>query len=163
MPGVPSELAEHSLHVDPASKPVKQGLRRFNADRKKIIGEEIARLLPAGFIMEVYHPKWLANPILVLKNNGEWRMCVDYTSLNKVCPKDPFALPRIDQIIDATAGSELPCFLDAYSGYHQIKLKEEDQEKTSFYHTLWSFSLQNNVLRPQERRGNISEVYPEMF
>ena len=139
MPGVPSELAEHSLHVDPKAKPVKQGLRHFNAERKKIIGEEIARLLAAGFIMEVYHPKWLANPVLVMKKNGEWRMCIDYTSLNKVCPKDPFALPRIDQIIDATAGSELLCFLDAYSGYHQIKLNVDDQEKTSFITSFGAF------------------------
>lgn len=77
-------------------------------------------------------------------------MCVDYTSLNKVCPKDPFALPRIDQIIDATAGSELLCFLYTYSGYHQIKLNVDDQEKTSFitpfgafcYKTM-SFGLKN--------------------
>ena len=59
-------------------------------------------------------------------------MCIDYTSLNKACPKDPFALPRIDQVIDSTAGCELLSFLDAYSGYHQIKLKKSDQEKTSF-------------------------------
>lgn len=150
MPGVPSELTEHSLHVDPAAKPVKQGLRRFNADRKNIIGEEIARLLAAGFIMEAYRPKWLANPVLVLKKNDEWRMCVDYTSLNKVYLKDPFALPRIEQIIDAIAGSELLCFLDAYSGYHQIKLKEEDQEKTllitpfgAFCYKTMSFGLKN--------------------
>ena len=66
-------------------------------------------------------------------------MCIDYTDLNKACPKDPFALPRIDQIIDSTAGCELLCFLDAYSGYHQIKMKEEDQEKTSFITPFWAF------------------------
>jgi len=82
--------------------------------------------------MEVFHPDWLANPVLVLKKNFEWRMCIDYTSLNKACPKDPFALPRIDQVIDSTAGCQLLSFLDAYSGYHQIKLKPEDQIKTSF-------------------------------
>ena len=118
MPRVPAELAEHSLHVDPKARPMKQGLRRLNEERHKIVGEEIAQLLDAGFIVDVFHPKWLANPVLVQKKNGEWRMCIDYTSLNKVCPKDPFALPRIDQIIDAIAGSELLCFLDAYSGYH---------------------------------------------
>ena len=59
-------------------------------------------------------------------------MCIDYTSLNKACPKDPFALPRIDQVIDSTAGCELLCFLDAYSGYHQIKMKESDEIKTAF-------------------------------
>ena len=99
MPGVPAELAEHNLHVDPQAKPVKQGLRRLNEERRKLIGEEVARLLEAGFITEVFHPKWVANPVLVQKKNGQWRMCIDYTNLNKVCPKDPFALPRIDQIL----------------------------------------------------------------
>ena len=132
MPGVPRELAEHALHVRPEAKPVRQPLRRFAEDRRKAIGDRIAELLAAGFITEVYHPDWLANPVLVLKKDKTWRMCIDYTSLNKACPKDPFALPRIDQVIDSTAGCELLSFLDAYSGYHQIKLKKSDQEKTSF-------------------------------
>ena len=64
-------------------------------EKRRVVGEEIARLLAAGFIMEVFFPEWLANPVLVLKKNKQWRMCIDYTSLNKACPKDPFALPRI--------------------------------------------------------------------
>ena len=66
------------------------------------------------------------------KKNKEWRMCVDYTNLNKHCPKDPFGLPRIDEVVDSTTGCELLSFLDCYPGYHQISLKEEDQIKTSF-------------------------------
>jgi ribonuclease HI len=93
---------------------------------------ELRKILEAGFIREVFHPTWLANPVLVKKKNGKWRMCVDYTSLNKACPKVPFPLPRIDQIIDSTAGCELLCFLDGYSGYHQIKMKESDKLATSF-------------------------------
>jgi hypothetical protein len=118
MPGVPRELAEHSLNVRPDAKPVKQPLRRFAEEKRKAIGEEIAWLLTVGFIMEVFYPDWLANPVLVLKKNNTWRMCIDYTSLNKACPKDPFALPRIDQVIDSIAGCDLLSFLDAYSGYH---------------------------------------------
>jgi hypothetical protein len=99
----------------------------------------------------VYHPEWIGNPILVLKkNNNEWRMCVDYTDLNKHCPKDPFTLPRIDQVIDSTAGCILLYFLDCYSGYHKIALKEEDQIKTAFItsfgayaYTTISFGLKN--------------------
>jgi hypothetical protein len=84
-------------------------------------------ILAAGFIREVFHPEWLANPVLIRKkNSNEWRMCVDYTDLNKHCPKDPFGLPRIDQVIDSTAGCGLLCFLDCYSGYDQIAIKEED-------------------------------------
>ena len=78
MPGVPRELAEHTLNIDPKFKPVKQFLRHFNEERRKAIGEEVARLLAVGFIIEVFHPEWLANPVLVLKKNGTWRMCVDY-------------------------------------------------------------------------------------
>ena len=139
MPGVPRELAEYTLNIDPKFKLVKQFLCRFNKERRKAIGEEVARLLAAGFIVEVFHPEWLANPVLVLKKTGTWRMCVDYTDLNKACLDDPFALPRITQIIDATAGCERLCFLDAYSGYHQIKMAVKDQEKTAFITPFGAF------------------------
>jgi hypothetical protein len=105
---------------------------------------------------------------------AEWCMCVDYTDLNKHCPKDPFGLPRIDQIVDSTVGSALLSFLDCYSGYHQIALKEEDQSKTSFitpfdaycYKTM-SFGLKNTGATYQsaiqiclsEQPGNNAEAY----
>jgi hypothetical protein len=129
----------------------RQQLRRFTDDRRDAIKKELAKLLTVGFIREVFHFEWLANPVLVRKkNSNEWRMCVDYTNLNKHCPKDPFGLPRIDQVIDSTAGCDLLCFLDCYSGYHQIAIKEEDQEKTAFItpfgaycYTAMSFGLKN--------------------
>jgi hypothetical protein len=126
MPGVPWELIEHSLDVSKTVKPIKQKLRRFARDKKEAIRVEVNWLLATGFIKEVYHPEWLANPVLVRKKNNEWRMCVDYTDLNKHCPKDPFGLPRIDKVIYSTAGCELLSFLDCYSGYHHISLKEEN-------------------------------------
>src|SRR3954469_25612979 len=133
MKGVPRELVEHSLNIDPKCKPVKQPLRRFGDKKRRAIGKEIARLLKARFIREVLHTQWVANPVLVpKKGTTELRMCVDYIGLNKACPKDPFALPRIDQVIDSMAGLELLCFLDAYSGYHQIKMRKSDQLATSF-------------------------------
>jgi hypothetical protein len=104
MPGVPKELIEHSLNVYPQVVPKKQRLRRFAPDKWEAIKQEIAKLLAAGFIKEVIHLEWVANPVLVLKKNKEWRMCVDYTDLNKHCPKDHFGLPRIDQVVDSTAG-----------------------------------------------------------
>jgi hypothetical protein len=150
MPGIPREVAEHSLDILPHSHVVQQRLRRFDEERRRAIGVELRKLLEAGFIKEVFHPTWLDNPVLVKKENGKSRMCVDYNSLNKACPKVPFPLPRIDQIVDSTAGCELLCFLDAYSGYHQIKMKESDQLATSFitsfgmycYITM-SFGLRN--------------------
>jgi hypothetical protein len=91
------------------------------------------RLENAGFIREIKTSSWVSNPVIVPKKNTDvQRVCVDYTSLNKHCPKDPFPLPRIDQIIDSTAGCARLSFLDAYSGYNQIKLKKEDEEKTAF-------------------------------
>src|SRR3954470_3229746 len=109
MPGVPRELAEHKLHIRPGSKPVKQPLRRFSEDKRRAIGEEIAKLQVAGFIMELFYPEWLANPVLVMKKNKTSRICIDYTCLNKACPKDPFALPR-DQVIDSTTDCECCLF-----------------------------------------------------
>jgi hypothetical protein len=127
MLGVPRELNEHSLKVNTKAIPKKQRLRRFTLDKRKAIKKEIPKLLAAGFIKELFHLEWLANPVLEKKkNNNEWRMCVDYTDLNKHCPNDPFGLPRIDQVIDSTADCVLLCFLDCYSGYHQIALKEEE-------------------------------------
>ena len=88
-------------------------MRPLNEERRKAAAIEVKRLLDAGFIVAIKYPKWLANPVLVEKKNGSWRLCIDYTNLNAACPKDEFVLPRIDQIIDAVAGSESLCFLDA--------------------------------------------------
>jgi hypothetical protein len=150
MPGIPREVAEHSLDILPHSRAVQQRLHRFDEKRGRAIGAELWKLLEAGFIKEVFHPTWLANLVLVKKKNGKWRMCVDYTSLNKACPKVPFPLPRIDQIVDSTAGCEPLCFLHTYSGYHQIKMKESVQLATSFItpfgmycYVTMSFGLRN--------------------
>ena len=97
--------------------------------------------------------------MLVLKKNGTWRMCVDYTDLNKACPADPFALPRIDQIIDATAGFERLSFLDAYSGYHQIKMAVKDQEKTAFITPFGAFYYVSMPFGSRVPRRLISGVY----
>jgi hypothetical protein len=105
--GVRRHLIEHSLNVLKTARPIKQKLRWFARDKKKAIRAEVIRLLAARFIKEVYHPNWLANLVLVRKKNNEWRICVDYTDLNKHCPKDPFGLSHIDEIVDSTAGCEL--------------------------------------------------------
>jgi predicted N-acyltransferase len=82
-------VGEHRIDVNEGSKSIKQRLRRFSPDKKKAIKKEITKLMVVGL-----HLDWLANPVLVQKKNtAEWRMCVDYTDLNKHCPKDPFGLP----------------------------------------------------------------------
>jgi hypothetical protein len=111
----------------------------FHPRQEECNKKEIARLLDVGFIKEVYHPDWLANPVLVPKKNKEWRMCVDYTNLNKACKKDPFGLSRIDQVVDSTADCNLLSFLDCYLGYHQIPLKEKDHIKTYFITPFGAF------------------------
>ena len=92
----------------------------------------MARLKQAGAIKEVFYPKWLANTVVVKKKSGKWRVCVDFTDLNKACPKDPFPMPKIDQLVDAIVGHPRMSFLDAFQGYHQIPLALDDQEKTAF-------------------------------
>jgi hypothetical protein len=117
MPGVPRELVEHALNVDPKAKPVKQSLRWFDEPKRKAIAVELHWLENACFIKEIKTSTWVSNPVIVPKKNTDaQRVCVDYTSLNKHCPKDPFLLPRIDQIIDSTAGYARLSFLDVYSG-----------------------------------------------
>jgi hypothetical protein len=93
MTGVPRELIEHELHLDPKAKPVKQQLHRFTQDNKDVIKKEIARLLDVGFIKEVYHLNWLVNPVLIPKKNKDWMMCINYTDLNKACKKIPSGFP----------------------------------------------------------------------
>jgi hypothetical protein len=132
IPGISREVVEHSLDIWATSKLVRQRLCCFDEEKRRAIGKEIHKLLAARFIEEVFHSKWLDNPVLVKMKNGKWRMCVDYTGLSKACPKHPFPLPCIDQIVDSTLGCEALFFLDAYSDYHQIMMKESDQLVTSF-------------------------------
>ena len=108
------------------------------------------KLKKTGVIKEVLYPEWLANTVVVRKKTVKWRVCVDFTDLNKACSKDPFSLPRIDRLVDATVGHPRMSFLDAFQGYHQIPLALEDQEKTAFmtpvgnYHyKVMPFGLKN--------------------
>ena len=132
MPGIDLNVITHRLNVHPSSKPVRQKKRVFASERDNAIKEEVQKLTIAQFIREVYYPNWLANVVMVKKANGKWKMCVDFTDLNKTYPKDSYPLPRIDQLVDSTASHRLLSFMDAFSGYNQIKMDEEDQEKTSF-------------------------------
>ena len=106
--------------------------------------------MEADFIREVYYPDWLANVVMVKKANGKWRMCVDFMNLNRACLKDSYPLPRIDTLVDSTTRHKLLSFMDAFSGYNQIKMSEDNQEKTSFVtsqglfcYKVMSFELKN--------------------
>ena len=132
MGGIDPTVITHRLNVSPSFKSVKQKRRSFSQERKKAINEEVDKLLQAGAIREVEYPELLANVVLVKKANGKWRLYIDFTDVNRACPKDSFPLPRIDLIVDATADHELLSFMDAFSGYNQISMDPNDQEKTSF-------------------------------
>ena len=99
----------------------------------------MVKLKQAGAIKEIFYPQWLANTVVVNKKTGKWRACVDFTDLNKACPKDPFPMPSIDQLVDATVGYPRMSFLDAFQGYHQILLAMEDQEKTAFVTSVGNY------------------------
>ena len=132
MDGIDLTVITHRLNVSPSFKPVKQKRRSFAPERHKAINEEVGKLLQENAIREVGYPEWLANVVLVKKENGKWRLCFDFTDINRACPKDNFPLPRIDLIVDATSSHELLNFMDAFSGYNLISMDPNDQEKTSF-------------------------------
>ena len=130
--GVDPEFICHHLKVNPLITPRKRPPQHPSKEHVEAVQEEVTRLKQAGAIKEVFYPEWLANTVVVKKKSGKWRVCVDFTDLNKVCPKDPFPMPKIDQLVDATVGHPRMSFLDAFQGYHQIPLALDDQEKTAF-------------------------------
>uniref|UniRef100_A0A2N9GIW6 Reverse transcriptase domain-containing protein n=1 Tax=Fagus sylvatica TaxID=28930 RepID=A0A2N9GIW6_FAGSY len=139
VPGVDPDYIQHRLNVDPHCKPVQQKVRRVAPIHAEAVQKEVVRLLQARAIREQQYPTWLSNTVVVKKKNGKWRVCVDFTNLNQVCPKDPIPLPKIDQLVDAIAGHNRMSFLDAFQGYHQIALSTEDHEKTAFITPLGVF------------------------
>jgi hypothetical protein len=100
---------------------------------------EVQRLQDEQVIREVKYPVWLANTVPVKKKNGKWRMCVDFTDLNKASKKDDFPLERVDKIVDDAANNEMLSLLDMFSGYHQIRVRKEDEENISFITPFGTF------------------------
>ena len=124
--GLDPGLACHRLNVNPEAMPRKQPLRRSSKYHAEAVRTKVNKLKQAEAFKEIFYPKWLANTIVVKKKNGKWRVCVDFIDPNKACPKDPFPIPRIDQLVDATVGHPQMSFLDAFQGYHQIPLSSSD-------------------------------------
>ena len=150
MPEIPPKVITHKLNVDPSFRPVRQKKKNFPPERQEAIKTKVDKLLTADFIWEVYYPDWLANVVMVKKASRKWRICVDYSDLNKACPKDSFPLPRIDQLVDATSGHTLLSFMDAFLVYNQIQMASEDEEHTLFvtdqgtyYYKVLPFGLKN--------------------
>jgi hypothetical protein len=130
--GVDRDIIEHTLETDEKVMPKKQKLRKMSKEKVKAVEAEVQRLQDTKVIREVKYPVWLANTVPVKKKNGKWRMCVYFTDLNKACKTEDFPLERVDKIVDDAASSEMLSLLDMFSGYHQIRVHREDEEKTSF-------------------------------
>ena len=116
--GVDPSFICHHLDVNPSVTPRKQPHQRSSKEHSDAIKYEVKKFKHAGAIKEVFYLEWLANTVVVKKKTGKWCICVDFMDLNKACPKDPFPMPRIDQLVDATVGHPRMSFLDAFQGYH---------------------------------------------
>ena len=113
-PGVDPSFIFHHLNVNPSVIPKKQPPRCSSKDHSDAVKDEVVKLMQAGAIKEVFYPEWLANTVVVKKKSEKWRVCLDFTYLNKACPKDPFPMPRIDQLVDAIVGYLQMSFLDTF-------------------------------------------------
>ena len=149
-PGVDLSFICHHLNVNAFVTPKKQPPPRSSKDHSDAVKDEVMKLKQAMAIKEVFYPEWLANTVVVKKNNGKWRVCVDFVDLNRACSKDHFPMLKIDQLFDATVGHPWMSFLDAFQGYHQMPLALGDQEKTVFviptgnyYYKVMPFDLKN--------------------
>jgi hypothetical protein len=173
--GVDKDIIKHSLETNEKIMSKKQKLRKMSEEKVKVVEDEVQRLQDVKVISEVKYPVWLANTVSVKKKSGKWRMCVDFTDLNKACKKDDFPLERVDKIVDDTAYSEMLSLLDMLSGYHQIRVRKEDEEKTSFITPFGTFCFMRRpeglknagctfsrmiaiVLHPQLRRNILAYV-----
>ncbi|GAU44722.1 hypothetical protein TSUD_88060 [Trifolium subterraneum] len=147
---VPDLARKQLLTVDEAASAVVQRRRRQSPEKMEAAEKALKDLLEENFISEAKYTTWLSNVILVKKSNGKWRMCVDYTDLNRACPKDAYPLPCIDRLVDNSSGFKLLSFFDAYSGYNQIPMDVADRTKTAFmtesgnyYYNVMPFGLKN--------------------
>ena len=123
----------------------------------------MTRLKQAGAIKEVFYHEWLANTMVVKKKSGKWEVCVDFTDLNKACPKDPFPMPKIDQLVDATVGHPQMSFLDAFQGYHQIPLALDDQEKTAFVTPIGNYHYKVMLFGLKNAGSTYQRMMTRMF
>jgi len=135
LPGVDPQVASHKLSIYKEARYVSQIKRKLGEERRQAAKVEADKLLSIRFIEEAQYTTWLSNVVLVKKANGKWRMCVDYTDLNKACPRDTYPLPNIDRLVDGAAENKVLSFLDAYSGYNQIPMATTDMHKTAFMPT----------------------------
>jgi hypothetical protein len=148
--GISPSLVMHKIHLEEDSKPSREPQRRLNPAMQEVVRAEVIKLLDAGIIYPISDSKWVSpihvvpkrTGLTVVKNQDNelvptrvqlgWRVCIDYRKLNAATRKDHFPLPFIDQMVERLTGHKYYCFLDGYSGYNQVPVDPEDQEKTTF-------------------------------
>nr|GEW33087.1 hypothetical protein [Tanacetum cinerariifolium] len=163
MTGVSRHVAEHRLNVREGCLPIRQKKIRQAPERNKAICEEVEKLVEADIMKEVHYHSWLSNPVMVKKHDGSWRMCVDFEDLNKACPKDGYPLPEIDWKVESLCGYPYKCFMDAYKGYLQIKMAEEDEEKTAFIISQGIFCFSKMPFRLKNAEATYQRLVDKAF
>jgi len=150
LPRVDPLVASHKLSIYKEARYLSQKKRKLGEERCLAAKAEADKLLGVGFIEEAQYTTWLSNVVLVKKANDKGRICVDYTDLNKACPRDAYPLPNIDRLVDSAVGNKVLNFLDAYSGYNQILMVASDMNKTAFikddanyFYRVMPFDLKN--------------------
>ncbi|KAL5581218.1 hypothetical protein UlMin_013660 [Ulmus minor] len=157
--GISPLICSHRIYLEEGANPRRDPQRRLNPTMKEVVKKEVLKLLDAGIIYPISDSKWISPTQVVPKKAGVtvvenekgvlvptkvvtgWRMCIDYRKLNSATRKDHFPLPFIDQILERVAGHPFYCFLDGYSGYYQIEISLEDQEKTTFTCPFGTFAF----------------------
>jgi len=180
MPDIDLDFLCHRLTMDKKVRPVIQRKRKLNKERCLVVKEETQKLLKDGHIREIQYPEWLTNIVLLNKANERWKMCVDFTNLNKACPKDSYPLPSMDSLVDNASGCRLLSFLYAFSGYNQVRMHPRDECKTAFMtelsnccYKVMPFGLKNagttyqrlmdRILAPMIGRNVQAYVYNMVF
>ncbi|GJW83446.1 reverse transcriptase domain-containing protein [Tanacetum coccineum] len=154
---------EHKLNQYSHIKPIKQKRQGVGPDRSTTACKEVEELTKAWILWKVKHQTWVANPVMVKKSNRGWRICVDFTDINKACPKDCYPLPEIDWKVESLARFRLKCFLDAYKGYHQIQMAEGDKDKTTFFIGEGVFCCQKMPFGLKNARATYQRLVDKVF
>ena len=157
--GIIPLICTHRIHLEEDVKPSRQPQRRLNPIMKEVANKEVLKLLDVGVIYPIAYSKWVSPTQVVPKKSGvtvvenenneliptrvtsSWRVCINYRKLNADARKDHFPLPFVDQMLERVAGHEFYYFLDGYSGYNQIEIALEDQEKNYIHLSFWYFCL----------------------
>jgi hypothetical protein len=163
--GISPTLCTHRIPTDPDSSPLREPQRRLNNAMREVVKKEVLKLLHAGIIYPMPHSEWVSPVQVVPKKRGMtvvrndknelisqrtiigWQMCIDYRKLNKATKKDHFPLPFIDEMLERLAKHSFFCFLDGYSGYHQIPIHPDDQSKTTFTCPYGTYAYRRMLFR----------------